>query len=123
MSYTNASKLSDDDAKALIAYIRSVPAAGTPTADPPDHLNMLGIVMLGAGMPPRGKPVSASIITAPHSGPTLQYGEYILSYQDCRGCYGDKLTGGVPGQLGPIASDLNLVKGWKFEEFVATMRT
>jgi hypothetical protein len=33
------------------------------------------------------------------------------------------LTGGVPGQLGPIGPDLNLVKDWKFEEFVATMRS
>jgi mono/diheme cytochrome c family protein len=123
MSYTNAGKLSDDDTKALIAYIRSVPAAGTPTANPPDHLNMLGLVMLGVGKLPKGKPVSTGIITAPPSGPTLQYGEYILSYQDCRACHGDKLTGGVPGQLGPIGPDLNLVKGWTFEEFVATMRT
>jgi mono/diheme cytochrome c family protein len=123
MSYTNAGKLSDDDTKALIAYIRSVPAAGTPTANPPDHLNMLGLVMLGAGKLPKGKPVSTGIIAAPPSGPTLQYGEYILSYQDCRACHGDKLTGGVPGQLGPIGPDLNLVKGWTFEEFVATMRT
>jgi mono/diheme cytochrome c family protein len=123
MSYTNASKLGDDDIKALIAYIRSLPAAGAPTANPPDHLNLLGVVMLGVGMLPKGKPVSAGIVTAPPSGPTLEYGEYILSYQDCRGCHGDKLTGGVPGQLGPLGPDLNLVKRWKFEEFVATMRT
>src|ERR1700761_6441469 len=123
MSYTNAGRLSDDDTKALIAYIRSVPAAGTPTANPPDHLNMLGLVMLGAGKLPKGKPVPPSTVPAPPSGPTLQYGEYILSYQDCRACHGDKLTGGVPGQLGPIGPDLNLVKGWKFEEFVSTMRT
>ena len=122
-SYTNAGKLSDDDTKAVIAYIRSLPAAGTPTENPPDHFNLLGSVMLGAGMLPKGKPISAGVITAPPSGPTLEYGEYILSYQDCRACHGDKLTGGVPGQLGPIGPDLNLVKGWKFEEFVATMRT
>jgi hypothetical protein len=36
---------------------------------------------------------------------------------------GDNLTGGVPGQLGPHGPDLNLVKGWKLEEFIATMRT
>jgi mono/diheme cytochrome c family protein len=123
MSYTNASKLSDDDTRAVIAYIRSLPAAGTQTANPPDHLNLLGIMMLGAGMLPKGKPVSTGIITAPPRNRTLQYGEYILSYQDCRACHGDKLTGGVPGQLGPLGPDLNLVKGWKFEEFVATLRT
>jgi mono/diheme cytochrome c family protein len=122
MSYTNSGKLSDDDTLAVIAYIRSLPAAGRQT-DPPDHLNLLGIMMLGAGMLPRGKPVSTGVITAPPKGSTLQYGEYILSYQDCRACHGDKLTGGVPGQLGPLGPDLNLVKGWKFEDFIATMRS
>jgi mono/diheme cytochrome c family protein len=123
MSYTNAGKLSDEDIRAVIAYIRSVPAIEKPTPNPPDHLNLLGLVMLGAGMLPTGNPVSAGPITAPPANSTLLYGEYILSYQDCRACHGAKLTGGVPGQLGPLGPDLNLVKGWKFEEFVATMRT
>jgi mono/diheme cytochrome c family protein len=123
MSYTNSGKLSDDDTLAVIAYIRSLPAAGKQTENPPDHLNLLGIMMLGAGMLPLGKPVSTGVITAPPKGSTLQYGEYILSYQDCRACHGDKLTGGVPGQLGPLGPDLNLVKGWKFEDFIATMRS
>jgi mono/diheme cytochrome c family protein len=123
MSYTNSGKLSDDDTSAIIAYIRSLPAAGKATGNPPDHLNLLGVMMLGAGMLPRGKPVSAGIVTAPPKSPSLQYGEYILSYQDCRACHGDELTGGVPGQLAPLGPDLNLVKGWKLEEFIATMRT
>ena len=29
----------------------------------------------------------------------------------------------MPGRLGPQGPDLNLVKEWKLEEFVATMRT
>jgi mono/diheme cytochrome c family protein len=123
MSYTNAGKLSDDDTGAVIAYLRSLPAAGKQTDNPPDHLNLLGVVMLGAGMLPKGKPVFTGIITAPPRSPTLLYGEYILSYQDCRACHGDKLTGGVSGQLAPLGPDLSLVKGWKFEEFLATMRT
>jgi mono/diheme cytochrome c family protein len=52
MSYVRARRLSDDDIKAVIAYIRSVPAAGNPTPNPPDHMNMLGLAMLGAGMLP-----------------------------------------------------------------------
>jgi mono/diheme cytochrome c family protein len=123
MSYTNSGKLSDDDIRAVIAYIRSLPAAGKQTPNPPDHLNLLGVMMLGAGMLPQGKPVSTGIVTAPPKTPTLQYGEYILSYQDCRSCHGDKLTGGVPGQLGPLGPDLNLVKRWKLAEFITTMRT
>jgi mono/diheme cytochrome c family protein len=123
MSYTNAGKLSDDDIRAVIAYMRSLPAAGEPTAGPLDHLNLLGIAMLGAGMLPASVPVSSGVIKAPPVGPTLDYGEYILSYQDCRNCHGARLTGGVPGQIAPLGPDLNLVKAWKFEEFVATMRT
>jgi mono/diheme cytochrome c family protein len=123
MSYTNAGKLSDDDIKAVIAYIRSLPPAGDPTGNPPDHLNLLGIAMLGAGMLPEGRPASTGIIKAPPEGPTLQYGEYILSYQDCRACHGARLTGGVPGQLGPVGPDLKIVKGWKLDEFIASMRT
>jgi mono/diheme cytochrome c family protein len=123
MSYTNAGKLSDEDIRAVIAYIRSLPAIGKPTGNPPDHLNLLGIVMLGAGMLPKGNPVSVGPVMAPPASSTLLYGEYILSYQDCRACHGAKLTGGVSGQLAPLGPDLNLVKGWKFENFVATMRT
>jgi cytochrome c553 len=79
MSYTNAGKLSDDDIHALITYIRSRPAAGQQTGNPPDALNLLGVVMLGAGMLPTGEPVMTGVITAPPKGPTLQYGEYIMS--------------------------------------------
>jgi mono/diheme cytochrome c family protein len=123
MSYTNAGKLSDEDIRSVIAYIRSLSAIGKPTDNHPDHLNLLGIILLGAGMLPMGNPVSTGPITAPPAGPTLTYGEYILSYQDCRTCHGAKLTGGVPGQVGPLGPDLNLVKGWKLEQFIATMRT
>jgi mono/diheme cytochrome c family protein len=84
MSYTNAGKLSDEDIHAVIAYIRSLPAAGNATEGPPDHLNLLGIAMLGAGMLPMGNPIFIGPIAAPPASPTSQYGEYILSYQDCR---------------------------------------
>jgi len=123
MSYTNAGKLSDDDIQSLIAYLRSQPAAGTATVDPPDQFNLLGVIMLGAGMLPPGKPVFTGSITAPPKGPTVQYGEYISWYLDCRECHGANLTGGVPGQLGPIGPGLNLIKEWKPADFIATMRT
>jgi mono/diheme cytochrome c family protein len=123
MSYTNAGKLSDDDIQALIAYIRSRPPAGLDTVNPPDRLNLLGLVMLGAGMLPAGKSVFTGIITAPPKSSTVEYGEYILSYQDCRECHGADLTGGVQGQLAPIGPSLSVVKGWRLKEFIATMRT
>jgi mono/diheme cytochrome c family protein len=122
MSLTNAGNLSDEDIRSLIAYIRSTPAAGADTPDPPDEVSPLGVAMLGAGLLPGGKPVFIGAIEAPAKGPTAQYGQYIVSYQDCRQCHGDNLAGGKGG-LGPAGPDLNVVKEWKREEFIATMRT
>ena len=133
MSLTNVGKLSDDDIKSLIAYLRSLPPAGQETAGPPDRLNPLGVVMLGAnplgvvmlgaGLLPKGRQVFTGVITSPSKGPTAQYGEYIASYLDCRPCHGNDLSGGVPGQLAPLGPDLHLVREWKREEFIKTMRT
>src|SRR5262249_2630973 len=123
MSYTNAGKLSDDDIQAVIAYIRSRPPSGEKTPEPPDELNPLGLGMLGAAMLPAGKPVLDGVIKAPAKSSSAQYGEYILSYQDCRECHGSKLTGGVHGQLAPIGPGLNLVKDWTVDGFISTMRT
>jgi len=123
MSYVNAGRLSDDDTMAVIAYLRSLPCSGKPTPEPPDRLNLLGVAMLGAGMLPAGKPVSTGRVSAPPKGPTVEYGEYILSYQDCRECHGERLTGGVHGQLAPIGPGLGIVREWKLAEFITTMRT
>lgn len=123
MSLTNVSRLSDQDVEALIAYIRSLPAAGKRTPDPPDSMNALGLILLGAGKLPTGHPVFTGAITAPSKAATAEYGEYILSYHDCRGCHGADLKGGTPGQLGAIGPGLAIVKDWKLGDFIATLRT
>jgi mono/diheme cytochrome c family protein len=122
MSVTNAGNLSDDDTKALIAYIRTTPAAGAQTPEPPDDVTPLGVAMMGAGLLPAAKPVFTGPINAPAKGATVEYGRYIVSYHDCRQCHGENLSGGKGG-LGPAGPDLNLVKDWKREEFITTMRT
>ncbi|WP_407157886.1 c-type cytochrome [Bradyrhizobium sp. STM 3557] len=123
MSLTNASGLSDDDTKAVIAYLRSLRADGRDTGATPDRFSLLGLVMLGAHLLPEAKPVPTGVVIAPAKAPTAEFGEYILSYQDCRGYHGKALTGGVPGQLPPLGPDLNVVKVWSFDQFAATMRT
>jgi len=123
MSFTNASRLSDNDTAAVIAYLRSLPAAGAPTPGQLDRFNLLGLAMLGAGLLPDAKPVTAARIAAPPRGPTAQYGEYLLSFQDCRECHGKDLSGGVPGQLPPLGPDLGVVGQWTVGEFITTMRS
>lgn len=123
MSNNRVRNLSDEDMHALIAYLRSQPAIENPLPDPPDQISMLGIVLLGAGQLPEGKPPITGVITAPPRGATIEYGEYIASYQDCRDCHGEDLTGGVQGQLAPIGPNLRVVRGWTQEQFVTTLRT
>jgi len=123
MSFTNVSKLSDQDIQALIAYIRSLPASGETTPEPSDTLNSFGLLLLGAGKLPLGHSVFTGLITAPPKAATTEYGEYILSYHDCRVCHGNDLLGGAPGQFGPIGPSLAQVKNWKPEDFITTLRT
>jgi mono/diheme cytochrome c family protein len=122
MSLTSAGNLSDDDIQSLIADIRAMPAVGAQTPDPPDDVNPLGVAMLGVGLLPAGKPVSTQDITAPAKEATAQYGQYLVSYLDCRQCHGDDLSGGKGG-IAPPGPDLTLVKEWTREEFITTMRT
>jgi mono/diheme cytochrome c family protein len=123
MSLTSASKLSDHDTKAVIGYLRSLPASGSNTGTVPDRFSLVGLKMLGAHLLPNGEPINAAPVTAPAKAPTAEFGKYILSYQDCRQCHGTNLTGGVPGQIGPLGPDLSGVKVWTLDQFVATMRT
>ncbi|WP_244463967.1 hypothetical protein [Bradyrhizobium japonicum] len=68
MSYTSANMLSDDDVKAVIAYLRTLPRSGGRTPEPPDRFNLLGLAMLGADLLPAGKPISTGTITSPPPG-------------------------------------------------------
>ena len=122
MSYTSVGNLSDADIQSVIAYLRRQPAAGRPTANPPDRFNFLGMLLLGTGLLPQGRPIVTDALTAPPKEPTVQYGEYIVHYADCRQCHGANLRGGVPGQLGPMGPDLALVGPWTPQQFIDTLR-
>jgi mono/diheme cytochrome c family protein len=121
MSNVNVKYMSDDDLEAVIAFLRSQPAVDHPTPQPPDHPNLLGVIMMGIGLFPQSPPVTGSI-SAPPKAATVDYGKYILSYQDCRGCHGENLTGGTSALL-PKGPSLRVVKGWTQEQFIQTLRT
>ena len=123
MSGARGRHLSDEDIQAVIAYLRSQPAVANETQMPPDQFNPLALMLVGAGVIPEGEPPITEAIAMPPKGPTAEFGQYILSYQDCVLCHGADLAGGKPGQLGPVGPNLGVVKGWTQEQFITTLRT
>jgi mono/diheme cytochrome c family protein len=123
MSSVRGRYLSDEDILAVIAYLRSQPAIGDSTANPPDQPSIVGLVLAGVGLIPMDGPLIEGVITAPKKAASSEYGEYILSYQDCRECHGQNLEGGASGQMAPLGPSLVILKGWTEEQFISTMRT
>jgi mono/diheme cytochrome c family protein len=121
MGSNNARFMSDDDLMALIAFLRSQPAAGSPTQLPADQLNFLGVLITGSGMVPDLPPVTSSI-SAPPKAASAEYGKYILSYQDCSTCHGPDLHGGT-SPLVPKGPPLLMVRGMTQAQFINMMRT
>jgi mono/diheme cytochrome c family protein len=122
MSMTNAGSLSDEDIEAVIAYLRSLPAGGGAGVDPPDHFSPMGLVMLGAGMLPKPKPVITRVITSPPQGPSAQYGNYLAGFSDCTECHGTNLLGRAGDGVIPTTPGLAHVQTWSAEQFIATLR-
>jgi cytochrome c553 len=116
--------LSDIDVQAIVAYLRSQSAVEPST--PPTQLNVLGALLIGAGMAPiSAQPPITHPIVAPAEGASAEYGQYLVSILGCRLCHGENLTGGMPGQPGPPAGPnlLVILTQWRVDEFIRTLRT
>ena len=121
MANTYTRYMSDEDLRSLIAYLRSQPAVENAGPATGDRFNFLGVLLVGSGVIPEMPPVTEPII-APPKAATIEYGEYVLSYQDCRSCHGVDLLGG-DGSLGPAGPGLRTVRGMTNEQFITMMRT
>jgi cytochrome c553 len=124
MSLLPYRQLSDDDTKAVIAFLRSQPAAeGTPNGG--DNVNLLGAMLFGAGMFPAPEPINKNPITAPAKGVNAEYGKYVATFGECRGCHGPNLTGTPPSSVDPagVPNARPIVGTWTREQFIQTMRT
>jgi mono/diheme cytochrome c family protein len=113
--------LSDEDAQALIAYLRAQPAVDREL--PERDLNILAALFVGAGMAPTSaqSPITAPVV-APPAG-TQEYGRYLIYSSGCRDCHGPDLTGStnpfVPGGPNLIA----VMPSWTEEQFLTFFRT
>jgi len=123
MSQLSYRQLSDDDIEAVIAFLRSQEAVAT-THPEGDHMNLLGaIVFFGAGMLPAPTPI-AGVITAPAKGETPEYGKYVATVGDCRGCHGADMTGTPAGPAVPaVPNPRPFVAAWTREQFIQVLRT
>lgn len=122
--------LSDEDASAIIAYLRSLPAVDR--EQPNSKLGPIGRGLFAFGMIPI---VAASNIdhkatgprTAPPAGPTREYGQYLVSVGGCRGCHGPNLVGGPSPEPGaPAAANITPagpIGRWSEADFVRVLRT
>jgi mono/diheme cytochrome c family protein len=79
--------------------------------------------MSGSGLIPEGPPPILESISAPPKVASVEYGEYIFSYQDCRDCHGEDLRGGVECQLAPVGPNLMAAISWTSDQFISAMRT
>jgi cytochrome c553 len=88
-----------------------------------DKMSFVGILMFGAGLfgaPEKG----ANSVSAPPQAATAEYGKYVATFAECRGCHGPDATGTPASALGPaIPNPRPLVGALSLEQFKEMMRT
>jgi cytochrome c553 len=122
MSLLPYAQLSDADTEAIVAYMRTLAPAEQPTKTG-DKLSFIGALMFGAGMfgtPEKG----AATVTAPPQGVTAEYGKYVATFAECRGCHGPDATGAPASAAGPaVPNPRTLVATLDQAQFAEMMRS
>ncbi|MCB9596868.1 MAG: c-type cytochrome [Sandaracinaceae bacterium] len=121
--------LPDEDVRALVTYVRSVPSVSRPSG--PMEIGLLGRILDRHDMIPidiARRIDHAERSAPPAPAPTAAYGAYIGRM--CTGCHGEHLSGGpIPGAPPDMAVPLNITPhaeglgDWTYEDFETVMRT
>jgi cytochrome c553 len=109
--------LSDEDAQALVAFLRSQPVVEPDT--PPNRLNVIGAIMATALGGLTAQPPLEGTVAAPAAGINPEYGQYLATVGGCRECHGENFQSqenGPPPLVG-------LHNRWSEQQFVDTIRT
>jgi mono/diheme cytochrome c family protein len=123
MGFFPVRHLSDEDAKAIIAYLRhSQPVQGE---RPPLNPSLLFLAFNGLGVfTAEAADSQISPVSAPPKAVTQEYGAYIANFGSCRDCHGPNLAGNAPPPAPPGATNLTVVMPqWSKADFFQAMRT
>jgi mono/diheme cytochrome c family protein len=123
MTFMPYRQLSDEDTQAIIAFLRSQEPVTT-ASNGGDKVNLLGVILFfGAGIVPLPEQVTG-VITAPPQGMTAEYGKYVATFGECRGCHGPDMIGSPATALTTAVPNPRPFVGLiTLEEFIQTMRT
>lgn len=121
--------LSDEDAAAIIAYLRTLPPVDREL--PATRVGPVARALLVTGkmklLPAEIIDHGASRTTVPAAGVTREYGAYLARFGGCYGCHGPELAGGlVNGPPGtPPSTDITPrgIGGWSEADWMTAMRT
>ena len=123
MSLLPYSRLSDADTEAIVAYLRTLPPVPSP-GPTGDNLNLLGMLMFGAGLFGPMPAFTTGPVNAPLQAVNAEYGAYVATFAECRGCHGADATGTPASAVGPaIPNPRPLVNALNQEQFIAMMRS
>ena len=115
--------LSDEDAAAVIAYLKTLPPVDNVL--PETELRVIGrpIVAMTGGILQADLIDHARPAPTAEPGATAAYGAYLASVS-CIECHGADLRGGMhPSGEGPPVPGLEGVKDWSRDDFARTVRT
>jgi cytochrome c553 len=121
---------SDGDLGDILAYLQSLPPVDKEWADP--EFTPLAKILINAGA--FGNIIEAENInqtttrpSAPTTGATADYGEYLIEVSGCRTCHGENLAGGKdPNPAAPPVPGLvagSEVAFWSEADFINTLRS
>lgn len=116
-------ELSDDDTHAIIAFLRTQEPVTTAT-NGGDNINLLAVILFYSEVLfPLDEDIDG-VITAPPQGVTAEYGKYVATFGECRGCHGTDMTGTEATAISPpIPNPRVFVGAITPEQFIQTMRT